>query len=54
MSSQVILIVEDEEAMSVSGFRDWELVFVFRLNSSRMIRIYADVLVITPSNFFSL
>lgn len=44
----------DLSAMSVSGFLDWELVFEFRLNRSRMIRIYADVLVITPSHVFSL
>ena len=33
---------------------DWELVFELRINRSRMIRIYADVLVVTPSRVFSL
>ena len=35
-------------------FRDWEIAFELRLNRARMIRIYADVLVITPSHVFSL
>ena len=33
---------------------DWEIVFELRLNRARMIRIYADVLVITPGYVFSL
>ena len=44
----------DLEGMTDSSFRDWEIVFELRLNRSRMIRIYADVLVITPSHVFSL
>ena len=44
----------DLSAMSVPGCSDWELVFELRLNRTRMIRIYADVLVITPSHVFSL
>ena len=36
------------------SFLDWEIVFELRLNRSRIIRIYADVLVITPGHVFSL
>ena len=36
------------------SFLDWEIVFDLRLNRSRMIRIYSDVLVITPGRVFSL
>ena len=36
------------------SFRDWELAFEFRLNRGRWIRIYADVLLITPDRVFSL
>ena len=44
----------DLSAMTDASFRDWEIVFELRLNRARMIRIYADVLVITPSRVFSL
>lgn len=37
-----------------TAFRDWEIVFELRIRRSRMIRIYADVLVITDSRVFSL
>ena len=33
---------------------DWEIVFELRINRSRMIRIYADVLLVTPGRVFSL
>ena len=33
---------------------DWEIVFELRFNQARRIRIYADVLVITPREVFSL
>jgi len=33
---------------------NWEIAFEFRLNRARMIRIYADVLLITPGYVFSL
>lgn len=35
-------------------YEDWEIVFELRIKRSRMIRIYADVLVITPEYVFSL
>ena len=40
--------------MSEVSFSGWEIVFELRINRARMIRIYADVLVITPSHVFSL
>ena len=47
-------LFRDLGQMTRGGFGDWELVFEFRLNRSRMIRIYADVLLITRSRVFSL
>ena len=44
----------DLSGMTDDSFRDWEIVFELRLNRARMIRIYADVLVITSSRVFSL
>ena len=44
----------DLSGMMDSSYLDWEIVFELRLNRARMIRIYADVLVITPSHVFSL
>ena len=40
--------------MTDKSFQDWEIVFELRINRARMIRIYADVLVITPHKVFSL
>ena len=36
------------------SYDDWEIVFELRIKRSKMIRIYADVLVITDSHVFSL
>lgn len=47
-------LFRDLEDMAGKGWEDWELVFEFRLNRSRMIRIYADVLLITGERVFSL
>ena len=47
-------LFSDLSGMTDSSFLDWELVFELRINRSRMIRIYADVLVITPGRVFSL
>ena len=44
----------DLEEMTNSSFLDWELVFEFRLNRARYIRIYTDVLLVTPGAVFSL
>jgi len=44
----------DLAEMTDGSFRDWEIVFEFRLNRGRFIRIYADVLILTPSRVFSL
>ena len=52
---QVMLsLFRDFSDMIDSSFLDWEIVFELRLNRSRMIRIYSDVLVITPGRVFSL
>ena len=47
-------LFRDLGQMTGGGFDDWELVFEFRLNRARMIRIYADVLLITRERVFSL
>lgn len=47
-------LFRDLSGMMDSSFLDWEIVFELRLNRSRMIRIYADVLVIAPGHIFSL
>lgn len=47
-------LFEDLSAMMCSSCADWELVFELRINKARFIRIYADVLVITPRYVFSL
>lgn len=44
----------DLKEMTDGSFQDWELVFELRLNRARMIRIYADVLLVTPGRVFSL
>ena len=52
---QVMLsLFRDFSNMMDPSFLDWEIVFELRLNRSRMIRIYSDVLVITPGRVFSL
>ena len=48
------VLFADLDAMNVSSFRNWEIAFELRINRARMIRIYADVLVITPTHVFSL
>ena len=45
---------EDLREMSSLDTSSWEIVFELRLNLRRMIRIYADVLVITPERVFPL
>ena len=47
-------LFRDLKEMTGGGYNDWELVFEFRLNRARMIRIYADVLLITRRRVFSL
>lgn len=47
-------LFRDLAGMTDPSFQDWELVFELRINRARMIRIYADVLVITPDHVFSL
>ena len=47
-------LFEDLSGMADSSFLNWEIVFELRINRSRMIRIYADVLVIAPGKVFSL
>ncbi len=47
-------LFRDLAGMADVSFQDWEIVFELRINRARMIRIYADVLVITPDRVFSL
>ena len=47
-------LLTDLEEMTDGGYRDWELTFELRLNRARYIRVYADVLVLTPGRAFSL
>ena len=47
-------LFNDLAGMMDPSFLDWEIAFELRLNRARMIRIYADVLVITPHHVFSL
>ena len=50
----MIALFRDLSEMTDLAFTDWEIVFELRINRARMIRIYADVLVITPDKVFSL
>jgi hypothetical protein len=47
-------LFSDLREMSSLNTSSWEIVFELRLNLRRMIRIYADVLVITPDRVFPL
>ena len=47
-------LFRDLREMTEGDTGGWELVFEFRLNRARMIRIYADVLLITRERVFSL
>lgn len=47
-------LFQDLDDMTDASFQDWEIVFELRINRARMIRIYADVLVIAPHKVFSL
>lgn len=50
----MVRLFEDLGNMSSLPFPDWEIVFELRLNRARRIRVYADVLLITPGKVFSL
>ena len=47
-------LFSDLRDMTRQQMADWEIVFELRFNMRRMIRIYADVLVILPGKVFSL
>ena len=47
-------LFRDLAGMTDMPFGEWELVFELRINRARMIRIYADVLIVTPGRVFSL
>ena len=47
-------LFQDLSQMTDLAFYDWEIVFELRINRARMIRIYADVLVIAPGHVFCL
>ena len=46
-------LFNDLKAMTDGSFTQWELLFELRLNRARMIRIYADVLLVTPGRVFT-
>ena len=50
----MLALFGDLRGMMSEPAGQWELAFEFRFNRARYIRIYADVLVITPSHVFSL
>ena len=50
----MLRLFDDLKEMASLPFADWELVFELRVNRARWIRIYADVLLITPGRVFSL
>ena len=50
----VTVLFNDLFHMSGSTCSNWELVFELRINRTRMIRIFTDVLIITPDHVFSL
>lgn len=50
----MLSLFDDLEKMSEIDLDTWEIVFELRIKRSRMIRIYADVLVITEDKVFAL
>ncbi len=50
----MVSLFRDLDEITDMPYSDWEIVFELRINRARMIRIYADVLVITPDKVFSL
>ena len=50
----IAALFNDLAEMTDGSWRGWECVFEFRLKRGRMIRIYADVLIITENRVFSL
>ena len=44
----------DLEELGVRDYKDWVIAFELKLKHSKWVRIYADVLVITPEKLFSL
>ena len=50
----IVSLFDDLNEMTSENWRGWECVFEFRLKRGRMIRIYADVLIITENRVFSL
>ena len=50
----ILSLFQDLSSMTELSFQDWEIVFELRINRARMIRIYADVLVITSDRVFCL
>ena len=47
-------LFDDLKEMAHIPFGEWELVFELRMNRARWVRIYSDVLIITPGRVFSL
>jgi len=50
----MIQLFQDLRSLSEMSFGDWEILFELRLKKSRNIRIYADVMVLTSGQAFSL
>ncbi len=50
----MIRLFRDLGSLYPGSFGNWEICFEFRLNRGRYIRIYADVLLITPGRVFTL
>ena len=50
----MVSLFHDLQTVGFNGFSDWEIAFELRIRRSRMIRIYADVLLVTESRVFSL
>ena len=52
--SVMLRLFSDLTEMADPSFLSWELVFELRIRRARFVRIYADVLLITPDHVFSL
>ena len=52
--SVMLGLFSDLSEVGFTAFSSWEIVFELRIRRSRMIRIYADVLLITENRVFSL
>ena len=49
----MLSLFHDLSSLSALPFHSWEIIFEFRIKRSRYVRIYADVLLISPKHVFS-